>query len=99
MEQALMARRTLLAGMREPNISGEKEAQTALTQTTAQLDQELSQLKLELDMRQALADNAALTILERQTMRAKTKGQAVGVEDDTDKRVDDLSKSTGGDTQ
>lgn len=99
MEQALMARRTLLAGMREPNISGEKEAQTALTQTTAQLDQELSQLKLELDMRQALADNAALTILERQTMRAKTKGQAVGVEDDTDKRVDDLSKPTGGKTQ
>ncbi|EHE2156178.1 integrating conjugative element protein [Salmonella enterica] len=97
--QPLMARRTLLAGMREPNISGEKEAQTALTQTTAQLDQELSQLKLELDMRQALADNAALTILERQTMRAKTKGQAVGVEDDTDKRMDDLSKPTGGDTQ
>ncbi|HGL4529857.1 hypothetical protein QU521_02715 [Enterobacter roggenkampii] len=37
-------------------------AQTALTQTTAQLDLELSQLKLELDMRQALAYNAALTI-------------------------------------
>lgn len=35
MEQALMARRTLLAGMREPNVSGEKEAQIALTQTTA----------------------------------------------------------------
>ncbi|EBR3968080.1 integrating conjugative element protein [Salmonella enterica] len=97
--QPLMARRTLLAGMREPNVSDEKEAQTALTQTTAQLDQELSQLKLELDMHQALADNAALTILERQTMRAKTKGQAVGVEDDTDKRMDDLSKPTGGDTQ
>ncbi|EAA3765969.1 TPA: integrating conjugative element protein, partial [Salmonella enterica] len=98
MEQTLMARRTLLAGMREPNISGEKEAQAALTQTTAQLDQELSQLKLELDMRQALADNAALTILERQTIRAKTKGQAVGVEDDTDKRVNDLSKPIGGET-
>ena len=47
-------------------------------------------------MRQALADNAALTILERQTMRAKTKGQAVGVEDDTDKRVNDLSKPIDG---
>jgi hypothetical protein len=46
-------------------------------------------------MRQALADNAALTILERQTTRAKTKGQAVGVKDDTDKWVDDLSKPTG----
>lgn len=50
-------------------------------------------------MRQVLADNAALTILERQTMRAKTKGQAVGVEDDTDKRVYDLSKPTGGEAQ
>ncbi|EAO4574722.1 integrating conjugative element protein [Salmonella enterica] len=95
MEQALMARRTLLAGMREPNISGEKEAQIALTQTTTQLDQELSQLKLELDMRQALADNAALTILERQTIRAKTKGQAVGMEDDTDKRMNDLNNARG----
>lgn len=50
-------------------------------------------------MRQALAHNTALTILKRQTTRAKTKGQAVGAEDDTDKRVEDLSKPTGGETQ
>jgi hypothetical protein len=59
----------------------------------------LSQLKLELDMRQALAYNAALTILERQTTLAKTKGQAVGVEGDTDKRGDEFSKPAGGETQ
>lgn len=85
--------------MHESNVSGEKEAQTALTQSTAQLDQKLLQLKLELDMRQALTYNAVLTILERQTTMAKTKGQAVGVEGDTGKRGDDLSKPTGGETQ
>ena len=42
-EQALLARRTLLAGMREPNIVNVKEAQESLGKTTAQLDEELSQ--------------------------------------------------------
>jgi len=50
-------------------------------------------------MRQALTYNEALTILEHQTTLAKTKGQAVGVEGDTDKRGDDLSKPIGGETQ
>ncbi|MDR8253003.1 integrating conjugative element protein, partial [Acinetobacter baumannii] len=37
-EQALLARRTLLAGMREPNIANVKEAQESLGKTTIQLD-------------------------------------------------------------
>ncbi|WP_259564837.1 TIGR03750 family conjugal transfer protein [Enterobacter sichuanensis] len=37
--QALLARRTLLAGMREPNIANVKEAQESLGKTTAQLDE------------------------------------------------------------
>ncbi|HAV1239938.1 TPA: integrating conjugative element protein, partial [Salmonella enterica] len=49
LEQALMARRTLLAGMREPNIAAEKEAQTQLNQTAVQLDRELDQLRLEME--------------------------------------------------
>lgn len=91
MEQALMARRTLLAGMREPNISNEKEAQTLLNQTTLQLDQELEQLRLELEVRRALADNASSAILTRKNQRDATQGQAIGVEDDGAARVNQLS--------
>ncbi len=95
MEQALMARRTLLAGAREPNIAAEKEAQTQLNQTTLQLDQELNQLRLELEMRRMLADNASTSVLTRKTLRDATRGEAVSVEDDGSKRVSDLSKSSG----
>lgn len=90
-EQALMARRTLLAGMREPNIASEKEAQDALGKTTAQLDEELTQLKLELDFRHALTGNAASQILQRKHQRDQIQGQAVEVPDDSDRRVHDLN--------
>lgn len=91
MEQALMARRTLLAGMREPNIAAEKEAQTQLSQTTAQLDRELDQLRLELEMRRMLTENAGTTILARRAERDMTRGRDVRTEDDGDVRVRDLS--------
>lgn len=96
MEQALMARRMLLAGMREPNIAAEKEAQTQLNQTTVQLDQELNQLRLELEMRRMLTDNASTIILARKSARDATRGRAVSVEDDGDARVRHLATATGG---
>lgn len=96
MEQALMARRTLLAGMREPNIASEKEAQTQLNQTTLQLDQELNQLRLELEMRRMLADNASTSVLTRKVQRDVTRGQAISVEDDGNARVNELNKSASG---
>ncbi len=89
-EQALTARRTLLAGMREPNIANEKTAQEQLNTTLSHLDEELSQLKLELDLRRELADNAASKILQRQQLRTAFKGRAVEVSDDVDKRINDL---------
>lgn len=99
MERALMARRTLLAGAREPNIAAEKEAQTQLNQTTLQLDQELNQLRLELEMRRMLADNASTFVLTRKTQRDVTLGQAVSVEDDGDARVNNLKKLTAGEKE
>ncbi|WP_249357509.1 integrating conjugative element protein [Citrobacter sp. wls619] len=95
LEQALMARRTLLAGMREPNIAAEKEAQTQLNLTTAQLDRELDQLRLEMELRRSLADNASTVILTRKAQRDITQGRATQVEDDESKRMSDLSKAKG----
>ncbi|MDN8600319.1 integrating conjugative element protein [Citrobacter sp. S2-9] len=93
LEQALMARRTLLAGMREPNIAAEKEAQTQLNQSAEQLDRELDQLRLEMELRRSLADNASTVILTRKAQRDITQGRAVQVEDDESRRVSDLSKA------
>ncbi|WP_369675068.1 integrating conjugative element protein [Klebsiella pneumoniae] len=90
-EQALLARRTLLAGMREPNIANVKEAQESLGKTTIQLDEELSQLKLELDFRQALTRNTASQILQRKQQRDQLQGQAVEVPDDSDRRLHNLN--------
>lgn len=92
MEQALTARRTLLAGMREPNIAGEKEAQSQLGQATAQLDRELDQLRLELEMRRMLSDNASTTLLQRKIQRDATRGQAISVEDDGEARTSELKQ-------
>ncbi|AGR61677.1 hypothetical protein A464_4495 [Salmonella bongori N268-08] len=90
-EQALLARRTLLAGMREPNIANVKEAQESLGKTTIQLDEELDQLKLELDFRQALTRNTASQILQRKQQRDQLQGQAVEVSDDSDRRLHQLN--------
>lgn len=95
-EQALLARRTLLAGMREPVIANEKEAQETLRNTTTQLDEELNQLKLELDFRQALTRNTASQILQRKQQRDQLQGQAVEVPDNSDSRVNRLNNPQPG---
>lgn len=91
-EQALLARRVLLAGRREPNIAAQKEAQTWLNEAGIQLDQELSQIKLEMDMRQALADNAASLTLQRRTTRNQLQGQATQTPDNSDQRIRTLNQ-------
>ncbi|ESE88164.1 hypothetical protein [Salmonella enterica] len=58
---------------------------------TAQLDEELSQLKLELDFRQALTRNTASQILQRKQQRDQLQGQAVEVPDDSDRRLHNLN--------
>ena len=77
--------------MREPNIANVKEAQESLGKTTIQLDEELSQLKLELDFRQALTRNTASQILQRKQQRDQLQGQAVEVPDDSDRRLHNLN--------
>lgn len=91
-EQALLARRVLLAGRREPNIATQKEAQTWLNEAGIQLDQELSQIKLEMDMRHALADNAASLTLQRRTTRNQLQGQATQTPDNSDQRIRTLNQ-------
>lgn len=68
-EEALMARRILLAGRKEPNIAGNEQAQAKILTQIAELDMELSQIKLEYDMRKSITGNTLSIIHERKLER------------------------------
>lgn len=70
MEQALMARRTLLSGMKEPNIANVEIAQTQLQEAVDELDTEMDNLLFELDVRKRLAGNTPYLLLQRQRTRS-----------------------------
>jgi hypothetical protein len=69
-EQALMGRRTLLSGMKEPNIANVDIAQTQLEKAVDELDREVDNLLFELEVRKRLAGNTPYLLLQRQRARA-----------------------------
>lgn len=71
LEKALTLQRTLMAGSREPNVAANDLAVQAVGQQSSSLQQEIGNLKMELDMRQQLAKNSPLTIIERGKARAE----------------------------
>lgn len=62
-EKALITRRALIAGMKEPYIASDPTANGENGKTLALLDQEIQQLKLELEFNQMLGNNTALMAL------------------------------------
>ncbi|MDR2452449.1 MAG: integrating conjugative element protein, partial [Candidatus Accumulibacter sp.] len=70
LEKALLLQRTMLTGRMEPNVAANELAQKAVTQEGDILDREIQNLKTELDIRQALANNAPMAILQRHGVRA-----------------------------
>ena len=71
MEKALLLQRTLLTGSKEPNVASNDLAKTAISEENSTLEQEINNLKNELELRQTLANNSATTILERYRTRAE----------------------------
>lgn len=72
MEKALLLQRVMLTGSKEPNVSSNDLAQQALTKENNVLEQEINNLKNELELRQQLANNSATAILERYRGRAES---------------------------
>ncbi|RTB44143.1 integrating conjugative element protein [Pseudomonas aeruginosa] len=70
MEKALLLQRTLLTGMKEPNVAANELAVDAVDHESGLLDREINNLKTELELRRTLAGNSASMIVERQAMRA-----------------------------
>lgn len=74
-ETALLMRRMLIAGLSEPNAAAQPEAKAEGEKRIEALDREIAILKQEMEIRQLLARNAVLTILERETYRQETHPQ------------------------
>ena len=69
MERALMARRSLLAGMKEPNIANNEMAQDELQSAVDELDGEIENMVFEMEVRNLLTSNTTVQLLERVRLR------------------------------
>ena len=70
LEKALLLQRTLLAGRKEPNVAANQLAQQAITHESSLLEQEINNLKTELELRRELANNSPMAIIQRHGVRA-----------------------------
>jgi integrating conjugative element protein (TIGR03755 family) len=92
MEKALLLQRTLIAGKKEPNVAANQLATQAIDQESATLEQEINNLKSELELRRTLSGNSPLVILQRRGARASSsKGVFQG--DATTDRLGQAQKS------
>lgn len=70
LEKALLLQRTLFAGKKEPNVAANQLATQAIDQESRALEQEINNLKTELELRRELASNSPATIIQRQSTRS-----------------------------
>ena len=69
LEYALMARRMMLAGMKEPNIANNELAQEALRHAAEELNGEIENMVFEIDVRAKVASNTTVHLLQRARQR------------------------------
>ncbi|TYP16533.1 integrating conjugative element protein [Xenorhabdus doucetiae] len=74
-ETALLMRRMLITGMSEPNAAAQPEALSEGERRVAALDREITALKNEMQLKQELARNSILTIIERENVRIQAHPQ------------------------
>lgn len=91
MEKMLLARRAILAGMREPYVAADKNAQEELEKALNKIDLEISQVKLEMDMQKMLTSNTAAVVIQNKLNREANVGNHGNSYDNVDKRVNDLA--------
>lgn len=69
MERAMIARRALISGMREPNIANLTIAQEELAPFLSDLEKEIDNILFEIDVRNRLARNTATQLMVRDRAR------------------------------
>ncbi|HDX0985183.1 TPA: integrating conjugative element protein [Pasteurella multocida] len=94
MEKMLLARRAILAGMREPYVAADQNAQQELEKTLNKIDLEISQVKLEMDMQKMITSNTASVVIQNKLNREANVGNHGEGYDNVDRRVNDLAYGT-----
>jgi hypothetical protein len=95
LEKALLLQRTLLTGKKEPNVAANQLAVEAVNHESDTLDQEIRNLKTELELRRELANNSPMAIIQRHGTRAAgSRGIYEG--DPVPDRLDRLQKGNPG---
>ena len=95
LEKALLLQRTLLTGKKEPNVAANELAVQAVDQENGALEQEINNLKTELELRRTLAGNSAMAIIQRHSTRAAgSRGVFEG--DTTRDRLREVQKPRSG---
>lgn len=95
LEKALMARRMLLAGMREPNVTQNTDAMEELERNLATLDREINQVKMEMDLQRSINQNTIIAILNNRTVEQQ-RALTSNAKDNSDTRIwGEKTKSQG----
>jgi integrating conjugative element protein (TIGR03755 family) len=95
LEKALLLQRTLLTGKKEPNVAANELAVQAVDQENSALEQEINNLKTELELRRTLAGNSPMAIIQRHSTRAAgSRGVFEG--DTTRDRLREVQKPRSG---
>lgn len=95
LEKALLLQRTMLTGAKEPNVAANDLAAKAVDQENTTLEQEISNLKTELELRRELAGDSAMTLIGRHNARADgSRGIFQG--DAAPDRLDQIQKARSG---
>lgn len=98
LEKALLLQRTLLTGRKEPNVAINELAQRAISAESDTLSQEIGNLKTELELRQTLAGNSPMVLIQRHSTRsAGSRGVYEG--DATRNRLDEIQQAPAKDKQ
>jgi len=95
LEKALLLQRTLLTGKKEPNVAANELAVRAVDQENSALEQEIDNLKTELELRRTLAGNSAMAIIQRHSIRA-VGSRGVFEGDTTRDRLREVQKQRSG---
>lgn len=93
LEKALLLQRTLLTGRKEPNVAANELAQTAIGRESALLQEEIVNLKTELELRRMLNGNSPLTIIQREETRSDAS-RGIPQNDPERNRLDQVERRT-----
>lgn len=94
LEKALLLQRTLLAGNKEPNVSANDLATSAINSETQSLKLEIDNLKTEVELRRTLASNSPMAIITRHKERKENSRSIYEGETELN-RLDDAQSASG----